>query len=63
MDSDVKIITPDHVGTVRAVFGRDVNYAMETKYFARPAEFLLRQLIAIKRKRQIGEPDMTLATM
>jgi IS1 family transposase len=51
-----------YTGAVRAVFGKDVNYATETKYFARPAEFLPRQLIAIKRKRQIGQPDMTAAT-
>jgi transposase-like protein/IS1 family transposase len=51
-----------YTGAVRAVFGRDVNYATETKYFARPAEFLPRRLIRIKRKRQIGEPDMTAAT-
>jgi transposase-like protein/IS1 family transposase len=51
-----------HTGSVRAVFGKDVNYATETKVFARPAEFLPRRLIAIKRKRQIGEPDMAAAT-
>ena len=49
-------------GAVRAVFGGAVDYATETKYFARPAEFLPRQLTAIKRKRQIGEPDMAAAT-
>ena len=51
-----------YTGAVRAVFGKELNYATETKYFARPAEFLPRKLIAIKRKRQIGEPDMTAAT-
>jgi transposase-like protein/IS1 family transposase len=52
-----------YTGAVQAVFGKNVNYATETKYFARPAEFLPRKLIAIKRKRQIGEPDMTAATI
>ena len=33
-----------------------------TKHFARPAAFLPRRLIAVKRKRQIGQPDMTAAT-
>jgi IS1 family transposase len=51
-----------YTGAIRSVFGKDVNYATETKYLARPAEFLPRRLTAIKRKRQIGEPDMTLAT-
>ena len=51
-----------YTGAVRAVFGRDVNYATETKYYARPAEYLPRRLIRIKRKSQIGEPDMEKAT-
>lgn len=51
-----------YTGSVRAVFGKGVNYATETKHFARPAEFLPRRLIAVKRKRQIGEPDMAAAT-
>ncbi|HMD54013.1 MAG TPA: hypothetical protein VKJ65_05655 [Phycisphaerae bacterium] len=51
-----------YTGSVRAVFGKDVNYATETKVFARPEQFLPRQLIAIKRKRQIGEPNMEAAT-
>jgi transposase-like protein/IS1 family transposase len=51
-----------YTGAVRAVFGQDVNYATETKYYARPAEYLPRRLIRIKRKSQIGEPDMAAAT-
>jgi hypothetical protein len=51
-----------YTGAVQSVFGKDVNYATETKYYARPAEFLPRRLIAIKRKRQIGKPDMAAAT-
>jgi hypothetical protein len=39
-----------------------MNYATETKHFARPTEFLPRQLIAIKRQRQSGNPDMAAAT-
>jgi hypothetical protein len=50
------------MGTVRIVFGRDVNYATETKYYAKPDRFLPRQLIGISRNRRIGEPDMKLAT-
>lgn len=49
-------------GSVRAVFGQDVDYATETKIFARPELFLPRRVTAIKRKRQIGEPDMEAAT-
>jgi hypothetical protein len=49
-------------GLIDAVFGQDVNYATETKQFARPAEFLPLRLTAIKRKRKIGEPDMESAT-
>jgi len=51
-----------YTGSVRAVFGQDVNYATETKIFAKPEQFLPRRLTAIKRKRQIGEPDMESAT-
>ena len=51
-----------YTGAVRAVFGQDVNYATETKVFAKPEQFLPRRLTAVKRKRQIGEPDMKSAT-
>jgi transposase-like protein/IS1 family transposase len=51
-----------YTGSVRAVFGKDVNYATETKIFAKPEQFLPRRLTAVKRKRQIGEPDMAAAT-
>lgn len=51
-----------HTGAVRSVFGQDVNYAVETKYFARPAEFLPRRVVALKRRRKIGNPNMELAT-
>jgi di/tricarboxylate transporter len=37
-----------YTGSVRSVFGQDVNYATETKYFARPAEFLPRRLTGAK---------------
>ncbi len=49
-------------GAVRAVFSEDLNYATETKYFARPAEFLPRQLTSVRRKRKTGNPDMMFAT-
>ena len=49
-------------GAVQSVFGKDVDYATETKQFIRPAVFLPLRLTAIKRKRKIGEPDMAAAT-
>jgi IS1 family transposase len=49
-------------GAVRAVFGRDVDYATETKYFASPQRFLPRRLIGLRRRPRIGSPDMRLAT-
>jgi IS1 family transposase len=49
-------------GAVSFVFGNRVDYATETKYFGRPAEFLPRKVIAIRRKPRIGNPDMTEAT-
>ena len=49
-------------GQVRRVFGENVNYATETKYFAKPAPFLPRRLTSISRRKRIGSPDMNLAT-
>ena len=49
-------------GSVASVFGNDVDYATETKYFARPAAFLPRRLTGLRRHRRIGNPDMKLAT-
>jgi IS1 family transposase len=49
-------------GAVSGVFGRGVDYCTETKYFARPGEFLPRRLISVRRRRRIGIPDMKLAT-
>jgi IS1 family transposase len=51
-----------YTGSVRAMFGQQVNYATETKIFAKPETFLPRRLTAVKRKRQIGDPDMMAAT-
>jgi IS1 family transposase len=51
-----------YTGAVRAVFGRDVDYATETKYYEKPDTFLPRRVIAISRRPRIGEPDMALAT-
>ena len=48
--------------SVAVVFGQDVDYATETKYFASPGPFLPRRLISIRRKRKIGTPDMSIAT-
>jgi len=55
-------IYSDMNGSVRCVFGREVDYATETKYFAKPDTFLPRRLIGLRRHRKIGSPDMTLAT-
>ena len=49
-------------GAVRAVFGEEIDYATETKYFAVPQQYIPRQLVGIRRKRKIGEPDMKEAT-
>jgi IS1 family transposase len=49
-------------GAVRTVLGNDADYATETKYFARPAQFLPRKLIGIRRRRWTGNPDMKMAT-
>lgn len=49
-------------GSVASVFGNEVDYATETKYFARPAAFLPRRLTGLRRHRRIGNPDMKLAT-
>lgn len=49
-------------GAVATVFGDEVNYATETKYFGKPDTFLPRRLIGLRRRPRIGNPDMTLAT-
>jgi IS1 family transposase len=49
-------------GQVSRVFGQGVDYATETKYFAKPAPFLPRRLTGIRRHCCIGNPDMNLAT-
>lgn len=49
-------------GSVGWVFGDGVDYATETKYFARGGQFLPRRVIGLRRHRCIGEPDMNLAT-
>jgi len=49
-------------GCVSAVFGTGIDYAMETKYFARPYAYAPRQVIGIRRRRRIGNPNMTLAS-
>ena len=49
-------------GAVAGVFGDEVDYATETKYFGRPGAFLPRRVIGIRRRPRIGNPDMRLAT-
>ncbi len=49
-------------GSVQSVFGREVDYATETKFFAKPDTFMPRRLIGLRRHRKIGNPDMMLAT-
>jgi IS1 family transposase len=49
-------------GAVRSTFGNDVDYATETKVFGRYEDYLPRTVIAIRRKRRIGNPDMDEAT-
>ena len=44
-------------GQVSRVFGQGVDYATETKYFAKPAPFLPRRLTGIRRHKRIGNPD------
>jgi IS1 family transposase len=49
-------------GSVSSVFGDDVDYATETKFFAKPSKFLPLQLVGCRRKRRIGNPDLAMAT-
>jgi transposase-like protein/IS1 family transposase len=49
-------------GAVICAFGGDVDYAVETKIFAKPSAFLPLQLIGCRRKRRIGNPDLEMAT-
>lgn len=49
-------------GAVQSVFGQEVDYATETKVFAKREEFQPRRLLAIKRKSRIGAPNMEAAT-
>jgi IS1 family transposase len=54
-------------GAVRQVFGTDIDYATEMKIFAKSRmptmpQFVSPTLIEIKRYRQIGKPQMSLAT-
>jgi IS1 family transposase len=44
------------------VFGNEIDYATETKCFAKPLPFLPRRLIRIHRRNRIGSPDMRNAT-
>ena len=49
-------------GVVSDVLAGKVDYATESKYFARPGDFLPRRLVSIRRHRCLGDPDMKLAT-
>ena len=48
--------------SVATIFGQEVDYATEMKYFWKPSEFEPRKLCGIRRKAKIGEPDMDFAT-
>ena len=47
---------------VPQVFGNEIDYATETKIFAKPLPFLPRRLVRINRRNRIGSPDMRNAT-
>jgi IS1 family transposase len=49
--------------SVMAAFGTDIDYATEKKIFAQPIPYLPRKVTAIRRKRRIGDPDMSQATV
>ena len=49
-------------GQVARVFGQGVDYATETKYFAKPGPFIPLRLIGLRRRSRIGAPDMSMAT-
>ncbi len=58
-------------GAIPAIFGNNIDYAMETKFFSAPRRNLpprdfysnSRILAGVKRYRRIGNPDMRLATI
>jgi IS1 family transposase len=49
-------------GQVSRVFGGEVDYATEMKFFAKPQPFLPRRVIGIRRRARIGSPVMENAT-
>jgi IS1 family transposase len=51
-----------YLPAVEATFGENVDYATESKIFAKPAYYLPQQLIRVIRKARVGEPDMTMAS-
>lgn len=54
-------------GVVAGAFDRGftdrVSYATETKYYAKPSEYLPRQVIGVSRRARFGEPNMRQATI
>ncbi len=50
-------------GGVQRVFGSNVHYATEIKRFAKPSLYEPRKVIGISRRRKIGNPDMSRATI
>jgi hypothetical protein len=48
---------------VKQVFGDTIDYATETKYFARPGAFLSRKVIGIRKRRRLGFPDLKQTTI
>jgi IS1 family transposase len=49
--------------SVMVAFGSDVDYATEKKIFAQPIPYLPRRVTSIRRKRRIGNPDLSQATI
>lgn len=64
LTTDAWRIYAGYTGTVRTVFGREVDYGIETKYFAKPQLWYMpRKLIGLRRHRVSGNPDPKLTTI
>lgn len=49
-------------GAVAQIFGQEVDFATETKFFVKPAYYLPQKLVSSRRYSRIGSPDMEMAT-
>jgi IS1 family transposase len=49
-------------GSVSRVFGNSIDYATETKRYMAPMPYVPRRVVGLRRRRRIGNPDLTLAT-